>query len=85
MDRVRELASQKGVTSGQLVLAWLLHQDDDIVPIPGTRRRERLEENVAAANVGLTNKDLGQIEDVSPKGAAAGERYDEAGMQAINR
>ena len=85
VDRVRELASQKGVTPGQLALAWLLHQGGDIVPIPGTRRRERLEENVAAADVELTDEDLDRIEAVSPKGVAAGERYDEAGTQTLSQ
>jgi aryl-alcohol dehydrogenase-like predicted oxidoreductase len=85
VDRVRELASQKGVTPGQLALAWLLHQSDDIVPIPGIRHRERLEENLAAVDIELTSEDLDRIEEVSPKGVAAGEHYSEAGMQTINR
>lgn len=85
VDRVSDLASQKAVTPGQLALAWLLHQGDDIVPIPGTRRRERLEENVAAVDVAFTNEELDRIEAVSPRGAAAGERYNDAGMQTINR
>jgi aryl-alcohol dehydrogenase-like predicted oxidoreductase len=85
VDRVREIAQEKDVTAGQLALAWLLHQGEDIVPIPGTKRREYLEENAAAADVELTDEDLRRIEEVAPAGAAAGERYDEAGMGAVNR
>jgi aryl-alcohol dehydrogenase-like predicted oxidoreductase len=85
VERVREIASEKNVTPGQLALAWLLHQGDDIVPIPGTKRREYLEENAAASGIGLTGEDLSRIEEVAPAGAAAGERYDEAGMQTVNR
>ncbi len=85
VDRVKEIASEKGVTSGQLALAWLLYQGEDIVPIPGTKRREYLEENARAVDVELTDEDLGRIEEVAPVGAAAGERYNEAGMQTVNR
>jgi aryl-alcohol dehydrogenase-like predicted oxidoreductase len=85
VERVKEIASEKGVTPGQLALAWLLHQGDDIVPIPGTKRRKYLEENAAAANITLTDEDLRRIEEAAPVGAAAGERYDEAGMSTVNR
>ena len=85
VERVREIASEKNVTPGQLALAWLLHQGEDIVPIPGTKRREYLEENAAASGIGLTEEDLSRIEEVAPAGAAAGERYDEAGMHTVNR
>jgi aryl-alcohol dehydrogenase-like predicted oxidoreductase len=85
VDRVREMADEKGVTPGQLALAWLLHQGEDVVPIPGTKRREYLEENAAAVNVTLTDEDLSCIEKVMPKGVAAGERYGEAGMSTVNR
>jgi len=84
-DKVRELADEKGVTPGQLALAWLLHQGDDVAPIPGTKRRKYLEENAAAAEVELTDEDLGRIEEAAPAGAAAGERYDEASMRTVNR
>src|SRR5215210_3977834 len=84
VDRVNELASEKGITPGQLALAWLLAQGEDIVPIPGTKRRERLEENAGAADVELTDEDLRRIEEAAPAGAAAGERYNEAGMQSVN-
>ena len=83
VERVNEIAAEKDVTPGQLALAWLLHQGDDIVPIPGTKRREYLEENVAAADVTLTDEDLRRIEEVAPKDVAAGERY--ADMSSVDR
>jgi len=85
VDRVREIAAEKGVTAGQLALAWLLAQGEDVVPIPGTKRREYLEENVGAVTIELTDEDMRRIEEVAPVGAAAGERYNEAGMQTVNR
>ncbi len=84
-DRVREIADEKNATPGQLALAWLLGQGDDVVPIPGTKRRKYLEENAAAADVTLTDEDLGRIEEVMPRGSAAGERYGERQMRAVNR
>ena len=84
-DRVREVAGGKGFTPGQLALAWLLAQGDDIVPIPGTKRLKYLEENAGAAGVTLTEEDLARIEEVMPRGSAAGERYAEAQMRAIDR
>jgi aryl-alcohol dehydrogenase-like predicted oxidoreductase len=66
-------------------LAWVLAQGDDIVPIPGTKRRNYLEENVAALNIELTPADLEEISVATPPGAAAGMRYPEAGMQSVNR
>jgi aryl-alcohol dehydrogenase-like predicted oxidoreductase len=83
VDRVRELAREKGCTPGQLALAWLLAQRDDIVPIPGTKRVSYLEENVAAVDVTLDAGDLARIDEVSPKGFAAGDRY--ADMSSVNR
>jgi aryl-alcohol dehydrogenase-like predicted oxidoreductase len=80
---VRDLAARKGVKAGQIALAWLLHKGDDIVPIPGTKRRKYLEENAAAADVELTKADLARIEAELPE--PAGERYDRAGMAAVNR
>jgi aryl-alcohol dehydrogenase-like predicted oxidoreductase len=82
---VEEVASRKGCTPAQLVLAWLLHQGDDIVPIPGTTRIDNLEENVGALGVTLTKRDLERIDAVFPKGVAAGERYLEGGMATVNR
>jgi aryl-alcohol dehydrogenase-like predicted oxidoreductase len=84
-DRVREVAEGKGITPGQLALAWLLAQGDDIVPIPGTKRRDYLEENAGAAGVTLTEDDLASIEEAMPRGSAAGERYGEEQMRAVGR
>ncbi|HEX8260101.1 MAG TPA: aldo/keto reductase [Rubrobacteraceae bacterium] len=83
VDRVKEIANEKGVAASQLALAWLLHQGEDIVPIPGTKRRKYLEENVAASEIKLTDEDLRRIEEAAPKGAASGERY--ADMSTVNR
>ena len=84
VDKVNELAKAKGVTAGQLALAWVLAQGDDIVPIPGTTKRRHLKENVAALDVELTADDLSAIDEVLPKGAAAGTRYPEALMRMLN-
>ncbi|HSK82246.1 MAG TPA: aldo/keto reductase [Rubrobacter sp.] len=84
-DRVREVADGKGITPGQLALAWLLAQGNDIVPIPGTKRRKYLEENARAADVTLTEDDLASIEGAMPRGSAAGERYGEEQMRAVGR
>lgn len=83
VDRVHELAEAKGATPGQLALAWLLAQGDDIAPIPGTKRRAYLEENVAAADIRLSREDLARLDELAPKGAAAGERYPD--MSQVNR
>ncbi len=84
-DRVREVAEGKGITPGQLALAWLLAQGDDLVPIPGTKRLKYLEENAGAADVTLTEEDLARIEESMPRGSAAGERYAEEQMRAVGR
>src|SRR3954453_1774724 len=83
VDRVREIADEKGVTPGQLALAWLLHRGEDIVPIPGTKRVPYLEENAAASDIELTSDDLERIDDAAPKGVTAGERYPD--MSSIDR
>jgi len=83
VERVREIAEEKNATPAQLALAWVLAQGEDIVPIPGTKRRERLEENVAALDVELTDADLERIEAAFPKGATAGDRYPD--MSTVNR
>lgn len=83
VERVKQIAAEKGVTPGQLALAWLLAQGNDIVPIPGTKRQKYLEENVAAVEVTLTSAELQQIAEVAPKGVAAGDRY--ADMSTVNR
>ncbi|BCS54650.1 aldo/keto reductase [Geobacter sp. SVR] len=83
--RVTEIAGRKGITAGQLALAWVLAQGRDIVPIPGTKRRRYLEENVAAGEVAISEPELAEIAAVLPRGAAAGERYPAAMMGLINR
>ena len=83
VHRVEEIARRKGCTPGQLALAWLLAQGDDIVPIPGTKRKARLLENIAALSVDLTAADLAQISEAVPVGAAAGSRYPEAQMKSV--
>ena len=83
MRRVEELAESKGCTPAQLALAWVLAQGEDIVPIPGTKRLERLEENLGALRVTLTPDDLEQLNDALPPGAAKGLRYPEAQMKAL--
>jgi aryl-alcohol dehydrogenase-like predicted oxidoreductase len=75
VDKVTALAAEKGVTPGQLAIAWVLAQGDDVVPIPGTKRVAYLEENLGAAHVELTADDLRQIDEVAPKGVAVGDRY----------
>src|SRR3954463_1952747 len=81
--KVEELANEKGCTPGQLALAWVLAQGDDVVPIPGTKRRKYLEENLAAVDVSLGSDDLARIDAEIPK--AAGDRYDRTGMATVNR
>ncbi len=83
--RVREIANEKGCTPSQLALAWVLAQGEDIVPIPGTKRRKYLEENAAAAEIQLTAGDLKRLDEVAPKGAAAGSRYPEFMMPMLGR
>jgi aryl-alcohol dehydrogenase-like predicted oxidoreductase len=82
-EKVRAIAEEKGVTPAQLALAWVLYQGEDLVPIPGTKRRTYLEQNAAAVDVELTEDDLALIDAELP--AVAGARYDEAGMAAVNR
>ena len=80
---MKEIAATKGVTPAQLALAWLLAQEG-VVPIPGTKRRKNLEENVAAVEITLTSEDMKRIEEAAPKGAAIGERYaDMAGVNSL--
>jgi aryl-alcohol dehydrogenase-like predicted oxidoreductase len=83
VEHVREIAEEKAVTPAQLALAWVLAQGGDIVPIPGTKRRQRLEENVAALDVELSDEDVERIEAAFPKGATAGARYPD--MSSVNR
>ena len=83
VDQVKALAAEKGVTPGQLALAWVLQQDG-VVAIPGTKRRTYLEENVAAADIELTADDLAALDEVAPVGVAAGDRYPEAGLKSVH-
>ena len=85
VDRIRQMASAKRCTPSQLALAWVMAQGDDIVPIPGTKRRKYLEENLAAADIALTRDDLAKIDEIAPKGAAAGPRYPESMMRFVNQ
>jgi aryl-alcohol dehydrogenase-like predicted oxidoreductase len=82
VERVEEIAAEKGVTAGQLALAWVLSRGEDVVPIPGTKRRSYLEENVAAAAIELTEDEQARIEQAAPAGATAGDRY--ADMSTID-
>ena len=85
VDAVKALAQAKGATPAQIALAWVLGRGGDIVPIPGTKQRGRLEENVGALGVQLSPAELARIDEVFPTGAAAGERYAAAGMSALDR
>ena len=84
VSRVEQIAKEKGCTPSQLALAWVLAQGKDVVPIPGTKRRKFLEENVGALEVRLTADDLRRINEVIPRKAAAGARYAEGGMKVVN-
>ena len=83
VERLEEIAAEKGVSAGQLALAWVLAQGEDVVPIPGTKRIAYLEQNVAAADVELSDDDLRRIDELAPRDVAAGERY--ADMSSVNR
>ena len=85
VKKVEELARPKGATPAQLALAWVLAQGEDVLPIPGTKRRDRLEENVKALDLDLGPDDFARIEAVAPRGAVAGQRYPESAMPLINR
>jgi aryl-alcohol dehydrogenase-like predicted oxidoreductase len=80
--KVAQIAREKGITPAQLALAWVLAQGDDVVPIPGTKRRKYLEDNAGAADIALSDEDLARIDAELP--AAAGDRYDEAGMASVH-
>lgn len=85
VQKIETMAKQKGCTTAQLALAWVLAQGDDIFPIPGTKQLRYLEENIGAVRVQLTQEDLDEMEAIAPKGAAAGLRYPENMMQSIGR
>ncbi|HEY1645331.1 MAG TPA: aldo/keto reductase, partial [Candidatus Saccharimonadales bacterium] len=83
VDKVKEIADEKGVKSGQLALAWVLAQGDDIVPIPGTKHLNYLKENIAAVELKLSEEDLQRLDEAAPQGAAFGARYPD--MSTVNR
>ncbi|ABQ27681.1 aldo/keto reductase [Geotalea uraniireducens] len=85
VERVRAIAARKEITAGQLALAWVLAQGNDIVPIPGTKRRKYLEENIAATTVSISESELAEIDAALPKGVASGDRYPAAMMGLLNR
>jgi len=85
VEKIQEIAASKGVTPAQLALSWLLAQGEDIVPIPGTKKVQYLQENIAAVDISLTTQELSQIEKIAPFGIAAGERYPAATMGTVNR
>jgi aryl-alcohol dehydrogenase-like predicted oxidoreductase len=85
VDRVCTIAARRGVTAGQLALAWVLSKGQDVVPIPGTKRRKYLEENAAAASITLSPAEVAELETAIPAGAVAGDRYAPSGMKSIDR
>jgi aryl-alcohol dehydrogenase-like predicted oxidoreductase len=85
VDRLNEIANRKGCTTAQLALAWVLHQGDDIVPIPGARRLANLQDNAAAADISLDSADLKAIDDAFPAHAMLGERYGAAALAMVNK
>lgn len=84
VERIKEIAEEKRCHPSQLALAWLLAQGDDIVPIPGTKRIKYVEENIGSLDIFLSKSDVARINETAPLGAAAGDRYHEAGMKSIN-
>jgi len=85
VSKIEQIAGEKGCTPGQLALAWLLAQGEDIVPIPGTKRRKYLDENAGAIGVSLSQQDLARIAAAAPQGAAVGGRYNPQLMQRVNQ
>jgi aryl-alcohol dehydrogenase-like predicted oxidoreductase len=85
VKQIERMAARKGCTPSQLALAWVLHKGDDIIPIPGTKRIKYLEQNAGAANITLTPQEIADLDAALPPGAAAGTRYPEAAMHAVNR
>jgi len=81
---VEVMAQEKGCTTAQLALAWVLAKGEDVVPIPGTKHRKYLDENIAALDVKLTAEDLKRLDEILPPGAAAGQRYHDRGMETVN-
>jgi aryl-alcohol dehydrogenase-like predicted oxidoreductase len=85
VHEIEAMAAEKGCTAAQLAIAWVLAQGEDVVPIPGTKRRKYLEQNIGALEVRLTDEELDRIDLILPPGAASGPRYHEAGMATVNR
>ncbi|MFA7403435.1 MAG: aldo/keto reductase [Pelobacteraceae bacterium] len=85
VERIKEIAARRDITAGQLALAWVLAQGEDVVPIPGTKHRKYLEENIASGAVAISAAELAEIAEALPKGAAAGTRYPENLMGLVNR
>ena len=85
VEHIKALAEERDCTPAQLALAWLLNRHDDVIPIPGTSSQERLDENVAAIDIELSDEELEQIEQIAPRGAVSGQRYDPAGLGLTNR
>jgi aryl-alcohol dehydrogenase-like predicted oxidoreductase len=85
VEQVKAIAQRRGVTAGQLALAWVLAKGEDVVPIPGTKRRQYLEENAAAAAIRLTSAEVAELEAAVPQHEVAGERYTPANMKTIDR
>jgi aryl-alcohol dehydrogenase-like predicted oxidoreductase len=85
VEHVRSLAADKGVTPAQLALAWVLSRGKDVVPIPGTTRQSHLQDNLAATDTTFTAAELARIDEMLPRGAAAGDRYPEVAMRSIDR
>jgi aryl-alcohol dehydrogenase-like predicted oxidoreductase len=83
VEQLETMAAERGVTAAQIALAWLLHQGYDLVPIPATTRPDRVDENAHALAIELTPQETRRLEETFPPGAAAGERYGEAGMQLV--
>ena len=83
LERVRQIAAEKDVTPSQLALAWVLAQGEDVVPIPGTKHRHYLEENIGALDIHLSDEDLAELDAAVPVGSSAGDRY--ADMTTVNR
>jgi aryl-alcohol dehydrogenase-like predicted oxidoreductase len=85
VEHIKALAEERDCTPAQLALAWLLNRHDDVIPIPGTSSKQRLEENAAAVDIELSNEDLERIEEIAPRGAVSGQRYDPAMLGLTNR
>lgn len=84
VEQVKEIAIRQAATPGQIALAWLLHQGDDILPIPGTKRVKYIEENAKASEISLSSEELSQLNDIAPVGGTSGDRYTDERMSWID-